>query len=497
VRKPRALNELLLIHELTFVLLLVLAVAAGAFGIRQWQQASQESQRINSLIQEIQETRGDLYRQMKELFDAYFLSDPQARVEYDGYALKVRKHFQQLRRLADGREEQDAIEKLQQSYGEFLDETSSILDRYQTRPDEALKKTLNTGIETGVFSRYEAVSAHAERLLALKQNDLKHRLQAAQRTALLWLGIPVVLAILLLLFSRVFLQRAIVRPIAAILHATTELSAGRLHHKVPQAGAAELGTLAQAINQMASDLARSREALIRSEKQAAQGALVPMLAHNIRNPLASIRAVAQVADTPDAGHDARQSFNDIIDTVDRLERWTGALLAYLHPLRPQLAAVTLQQVLTGALAPLQQKIREKSMTVECPPMDPPVRLTTDQHLLEQTLYNLLQNAVDASPHHAAIRIELIPSADQIELRLLDRGVGMPFAPNPSQLSPGPSTKRFGTGLGIPFAFKVCEALGGKITFSARPGGGTLVSMELPRQPAASSAASDSTPAARS
>jgi len=482
VQKTRALKDLLLIHELTFVLLLVLAVAAGALGIRSWQQASEESQRISSLIQEIQQTRGDLYRQMKELFDAYFLSDPQARLEYNGYSLKVNRHFAELRQMAVGEEELHAIDGLQQSYGDFLAETSDILQRYQTVPNDVLKKALNTDIETGVFSRYEALSANAEHLLTLKQKDLSQRLAAAQRTAMLWLGIPVALAVLLLLFSRIFLQRAIVTPIADILHATTELSAGRLDHKAPETGAAEMSTLAQAINRMADDLALSQEALVRSEKQAAQGALVPMLAHNIRNPLASIRAVAQVADTPDISADGRESLRDIISTVDRLERWTGALLAYLHPMKPQLTRINLHQILAGAVAPLQQKLRERSMHIELPATELPLELTADEHLLEQAIYNLLLNAIDASPGGSTIKISCTTLTDAIELQMLDQGAGMPFTPHPTDLSPGPSTKRFGTGLGIPFAFKVCEALGGKVEFSAGPEGGTLVTMTLPRAP---------------
>jgi nitrogen fixation/metabolism regulation signal transduction histidine kinase len=71
----------------------------------------------------------------------------------------------------------------------------------------------------------------------------------------------------------------------------------------------------------------------------------------------------------------------------------------------------------------------------------------------------------------------------VELHILDRGTGMPFTPEPGNLSPGPSTKRFGTGLGIPFTFKVCEALGGSIAYAARDGGGTSVSILLPREPA--------------
>jgi len=241
-----------------------------------------------------------------------------------------------------------------------------------------------------------------------------------------------------------------------------------------------MGTLAQAINRMAEDLARSQEALVRSEKQAAQGALVPMLAHNIRNPLASIRAVAQVADTPEIAEDARESLRDIISTVDRLERWTGSLLAYLHPLKPQLSRVVLSQVLDGALAPLQQRLREKQMQVALALPPAPLTMMADEHLLEQGFYNLLLNAIDASPAGSSIEIRAEAAPAEVRITIRDEGPGMPFTPNPGDLSPGPSTKRFGTGLGIPFAFKVCEALGGKLSYDPAPQGGTLVTLTLPR-----------------
>lgn len=479
MRKPRALKELLLIHELTFVLLIVLAVTAGAIGIRSWQNSSQESQRINSLIQEIQQTRGDLYRQLKELFDAYLLADPTARTEYDSYTRKVEDHFRKLRQLALDNAERSAIARLQQSYHDFLAETDSTLNRYRTLPDAALRKALNTDLESGAFTHYEVVSANAEKLLTMKQQELRIRLEAAQRTSMFWLGIPIALAVLLLIFSRLFLQRAIVNPIARLVRATTEISAGRLEHKVPHVRTEELNNLAQAINQMAEELAHSQEALVRSEKQAAQGALVPVLAHNIRNPLASIRAIAQVADTPEGSQETRESLQDIINTVDRLERWTGSLLTYLHPLKPQLSRSTLQEILRGALAPLQQRIRDGAISVSLPAMEPPIFLMADTHLLEQTFYNLLLNAIEASPPNSMITIEYELLVAQIKIHILDCGSGIPFTPNPSDLSPGPSTKRFGTGLGIPFAFKVCESLGGSITFASRPSGGTSVTLNLP------------------
>ncbi|HLD09097.1 MAG TPA: sensor histidine kinase, partial [Methylophilaceae bacterium] len=102
MRQPKSLKQLLLIHELAFILLVVLAGTAGVIGIHLWDKSSQESQRINLLVQEIQQTRGDLYRQMKELFDAFFLADLDARNEYDAFTTSIEKHFLQLNKLAVG-----------------------------------------------------------------------------------------------------------------------------------------------------------------------------------------------------------------------------------------------------------------------------------------------------------------------------------------------------------------------------------------------------------
>lgn len=481
MRQPKSLKDLLLVHELIFILLVILAVAAGGVGIHLRDRSLHESQRINLLIQEIQQTRGDLYRQMKELFDGYFLADPDARKEYDIYTISIEKHFAKLNQLAVGEEEKTAIHDLHQSYSAFVTETSILFTRTNELFGDTLRNTLNNGLESGVFNRYELLSAHAERLLNIKQDELQQHLQESKHTSVVLLIIPIVLSIMLLLFSRFFLKRAIVRPIEGVLHATTEISAGRLDHQAPEIGAAELATLSRAINHMAAELARSQEALIRTETQAAQGQLVPMLAHNIRNPLASIRATAQVTDSPELDADTRESLQAIINTVDRLERWTGSLLAYLHPLKPQLSEVKLRQIVQGALVPLQQKLREKAITLHLPEWEKHDDIMlTDEHLLEQALYNLLQNAIEASPNKSLLEIHAEFSPDSVRLQIADHGPGMPFTPDPHAISPGPSTKRFGTGLGIPFAFKVCEALSGSISFNARDNGGTLIRLELPR-----------------
>jgi len=116
-----------------------------------WDKSSQESQRINSLVQEIQQTRGDLYRQMKELFDAYFLFDVTAPEEYSNYTKSIQKHFTNIEQLAIGREELLAIRDLKESYSAFLKETKPIFDRQLALSSVTVEKKLNSDLEAEIF----------------------------------------------------------------------------------------------------------------------------------------------------------------------------------------------------------------------------------------------------------------------------------------------------------------------------------------------------------
>lgn len=479
-RNAKSLRDLLLMHELIFIALILLAVISGGYGIHIWDKTSKESQRINLLVQEIYQVRGDLYRQMKELFDAFFLQDGEALAEYNAYTQSILTHFHELKSIARGDEEKQAIAEIEQNYRIFVNEAPSLFYRYQARPDHDSQKSLYKDIETGIFSRYEDVSKRAEMLLSLKQAELKMRLADAKSSSIAILSIPVLLAGILLFFSRLFLKKSIVNPINAMMHAAQEISAGNLDHKVPETGAEELATLSQEINKMAEDLSLSRDALVRTEKQAALGLLVPMLAHNIRNPLASIRATAQIADSPDHDKDTRESLQGIMNTVDRLERWTGALLAYLNPIKPQLNPAKLSNIIQGATGPLDQKLAEKNIRLMTDLSTVNSSILTDEHLLEQVLYNLLLNAIEASPKQASIYLNASLVDHVLTMVIRDEGSGMPFVPDPHALSPGPTTKRFGTGLGIPFAFKVCEVLNGQVEFMPAHPNGTTIRIRLPQ-----------------
>ena len=102
--------------------------------------------------------------------------------------------------------------------------------------------------------------------------------------------------------------------------------------------------------------------------------------------------------------------------------------------------------------------------------------------MEQAIYGLFVNAIDASPPKGKINLGLTRLEDHVQLRIDDEGQGFSFAPKQQEFSPGPTTKTRGSGLGIPFAYKICELHKGSLTFEQRPSVGTRVTVSLPLAP---------------
>ena len=91
--------------------------------------------------------------------------------------------------------------------------------------------------------------------------------------------------------------------------------------------------------------------------------MIPVVAHNVRNPLASIRASAQLLEHAESKEDIKESKQAIIDTIDRLGRWISSLVSYLHPLEPNLTNINASELIDAALKVLGSKIHEKKIEV--------------------------------------------------------------------------------------------------------------------------------------
>ena len=148
----------------------------------------------------------------------------------------------------------------------------------------------------------------------------------------------------------------------------------------------------------------------------------------------------------------------------------------------------LADVAATAIDLLAPRIDGKSLAVERIGWDGVSEVTVDIHLMEQAVVGLLSNAIEASPDNGVISVSIKTPENLVQLVIADQGPGMPFRPAPGELSPGPTTKSFGSGLGIPFAFKICDLHHGTVDFEPGAHGGTEVIITLPASKAERSAA---------
>ena len=478
---PRSLSNLLLIHEIAFLVLVGVTGVIGGVSAYFWQKNSAESVRINELKSVTEQIRSSLFRQIQAAIRVRVLEDPKSLDVYAEYSRLIDKQFNTLRSSSASRNEDIAIQDLQSSYREMQKDMNKIFTDPYISDLRVRMKILDPRFAESMVDSFEEKYEAFRSILDEEHAVLDQTLKQWSNYAPFVITIPLILAVLLVILARNILNRGFMRPMMNIVEGAHLIKEGDLSNTIPEKGVEEVSELAATINQMANDLETSRDALVQSEKQAALGALVPVVAHNIRNPLAAIRATAQVLDDPEDKEELKESSQAIIETIDRLGRWVNSLVSYLHPLKPNKRLHLVSDLLNSTLAVLKTKLDEKSITIEKTDWNEKTKVNVDPDLMEQALYSLLANAVDASPKSSKLKIGFKQNNDNVVITLIDQGGGLPFKPEPSNLEPGPSTKRYGTGLGIPIAFKICQTHGWNLEFNIIEGEGTEVTITIPKK----------------
>lgn len=475
-----SLRRLQVYFSVGYLLLIVVTGSLGLIGMRLSERVSSDSIRLAELEAAVYQIRGTLYRQVKEVFDDVLLDDPLAKGEFRELSGRIDAKFSALARHLRTAEEWARARALQEAYQDVRRESEEFM-RGNLATDAELKLrnvALHTAIESGAFKRYEDALTALEEQVHLERQRQNAQLESLGRLMPGMLLLSSLLAASMMAASSLGLRRLFANPVSAVLKATERIRQGDLQARVPEVGVAELVDIARGINAMAADLHGSRRALVLAEKQAMLGALVPVVAHNVRNPLASIRATAQVIDEPRLPRDVRDGLRDIVDATDRLEAWTHSLLSYLNPLEPRRSACCLQTIVDRVTELLSARLTQRRLRLQRHGWFVPLRLDADEHLLEQAVSGFVVNAIEASPPSGVITLSLAHDGELVSLSIRDQGPGISHVPAVRGLDPVPSTKRHGSGLGIPFGIKVCDGHGGAVNF-LNHGNGTEVLITLP------------------
>ncbi|MBI4887651.1 MAG: hypothetical protein HY824_11210 [Acidobacteria bacterium] len=322
---------------------------------------------------------------------------------------------------------------------------------------------------------------------------LRSRTERLQFLTTIRTGLAGVLVVTLLLATLLSygVARTMTRPLAAITSAMRDVAAtGDLTRKVTLKTRAlddeDARTLAAAFNTLTESIARFQREAAQKERLSALGRLSTVIAHEIRNPLMIIRAsLATLREGERVGPaELRDAIADIDEETTRLNRVVTEVLDFARPIRFELADADLNRICRASVDAAWTGGAAEDVALDLDPAAAAV--VTDAERLRTALVNVLTNA-----RHAVRAVAASDAAPDVHLRthrvngrvviaIQDRGTGITSEDLARIFDPYFTTRRAGTGLGLPIAKNIIEGLGGTISVSSRPGHGTEIRIDLPQ-----------------
>jgi two-component system, NtrC family, sensor histidine kinase HydH len=235
---------------------------------------------------------------------------------------------------------------------------------------------------------------------------------------------------------------------------------------------------------------RMEDHVLRKNKLVELGTVAAGVAHEIRNPLASIRTFAQLLPTQIDDPEFKNEFSKLVlNDVDRITKVIESMLAFARPAQVTIAEHPAHELVEESLLLVQSRLKSKNIVLERHYHEQPA-LRVDKQKILQVLVNLLNNASDALPKNGRIRISIgtrFMESDRDDkvrqkfaaIEVSDNGPGIPATVRSRLFDPFFTTKKEGTGLGLSISQKIVRDHGGVITVSSVEGKGTTFQINLP------------------
>lgn len=364
---------------------------------------------------------------------------------------------------------------------------AAVTDREATRAAEAgagtnplMRDVELDGVDYAIA--YHRVLARPDTFVAVVANTsaMAGSERAARRTVLVGAG----LSLLLLIIVSRFVARRVAAPLEELLAFTRDVIPGTTARRATVSGDDEVARLAQAFNDMLDRLQASQEAQVRSEKLALAGLLAARVAHEVRNPLSSIKMLTQLlrsrlhrADE----EDNRALLDSVLHDIDQVETVVRGMLELAKPGELNIRRTPLSAIVEDVLRQVSPQMAHRKIEVETALAADLPELPLDQQRFRQALLNIIVNAADAMPDGGTLSITAgrTPEGSSVVLDVCDDGVGIDPMVTGRLFDAFVSTKRDGVGLGLVNTKAIIESHGGTIGLTPRQGRGTRARITLP------------------
>lgn len=243
----------------------------------------------------------------------------------------------------------------------------------------------------------------------------------------------------------------------------------------------ELESLSERIKQMVGTLQQREREVLRAEQLAAVGQLAAGVAHEVRNPLTSIKLLVQSAQESPGESLTAEDLRVIEGEVRRMERLLQTFLDFTRPQKTERRPTELQPLIEGVIDLMRGRAERQRIAISCETQ--PLRATIDPEQIRQVIVNLCLNAIDAMPTGGTLSVSVTARPlDRFEIAVADTGGGIPADVLPRLFQPFVSTKDTGLGLGLVISKRIVEAHRGTILAWNRLEGGCRFVVNLPIHP---------------
>jgi len=239
--------------------------------------------------------------------------------------------------------------------------------------------------------------------------------------------------------------------------------------------------LAEELGEANTNLRAAQSEVQRSERLAALGQLTAGLAHELRNPLGTIKNSAEMLARrlPESDAISKELSGYISSEVDRTNDLVKRFLDFARPFRLRLEVCEMAELIDRAIHDVEGKSAARRVTIlrnDSPELEP---IPVDAQWIERLIGNLLGNAIEASAPDSTVTVGARPMDGGVELTVSDRGEGIQAENLDSIFNPFFTTKAEGTGLGLAIVSKIVDEHRGRIQVESSPGVGTSFRVWLP------------------
>ena len=238
------------------------------------------------------------------------------------------------------------------------------------------------------------------------------------------------------------------------------------------------------LKEQADMLAEADEQLRRADRLSALGQLSAGMAHEIRNPLGSIKGTAEILQEDFTPQDKKYEFLQImLKEINRLDRILAEFLMFAKPASPERGIVKVNELLASVLSLVGQQASKNNVRIAAE-LNNDVTVRADEGLLRQAFLNLVLNAIQAMPEGGILRADAAMTDGkagkrECSITIADSGPGISEENLKRLFNPFFTTKKEGTGLGLVITHRIVEAHGGAISVQSRANEGTIFTIKLP------------------